>query len=266
MIHVSGLRVVYGELVAVGGLDLHAAAGSILALLGPNGAGKSSTIRCLVGLQRPSAGTLRVAGHDVLAAPAEARRAVSYLAEVTRVHDALSPLEYLELKGRLFDLDEATIALRARRLLEGFGLAERLHQPMAGFSKGMVQKASLAAALLVEPKVLVLDEPLTGLDVDATLVVKEVLRGFAARGGTVLYSSHLLDVVETLADVVAVIDRGQLLACGTLAELRDRAGTGAARLDEVFRVLTHAADPALRARAILDASRETPQGQARNGR
>ena len=258
MITVSGLRKTYDDVVAVHGLDFTVAAGRIFGLLGPNGAGKSTTIRCIVGLMRPDAGRIEVAGHDVQADPAGARRATSYLAEVTRVHDALTPVEYLQLKGRLFDLSEATIAARTGRLLDGFGLLERSNQPMAGFSKGMVQKAALAAALLVEPKVLVLDEPLTGLDVDATLVVKEVLRGFADQGGTVLYSSHLLDVVETLADLVAVIDKGQLLACGTLAELRAQAGGGGARLDQVFRTLTHAADPAVRARAILDAARAAP--------
>ncbi|MFO1053445.1 MAG: ABC transporter ATP-binding protein [Planctomycetota bacterium] len=258
MIEVRGLRKCYGDVVAVQGLDLTAERGSILALLGPNGAGKSTTIRCIVGLTEPDTGTVRVAGHDVRTDPTAARRATSYLAEVTRVHDALTPLEYLRLKGRLFDLSEATIAARAERLLAGFGLLERRHEPMAGFSKGMVQKASLAAALIVEPQVLVLDEPLTGLDVDATLVFKEVLRGFSQAGGTVLYSSHLLDVVETLADAVAVIDRGRLLALGSLAELRARAGGSASRLDEVFRALTQAADPAERAREILDASHVKP--------
>ncbi|MBI5850382.1 MAG: ABC transporter ATP-binding protein [Planctomycetes bacterium] len=161
MIHVQGLRVRYGEFVAVDNLDLRAEAGRILALLGPNGAGKSSTIRCIVGLQAPDAGSVTVADHDVRRDPKAARRAVSYLAEVTRVHDALCPQEYLELKGRLFDLSEATIAARAEPLLDGFGLLDRRHEPMAGFSKGMVQKAALAAALIVAPRVLVLDEPLS---------------------------------------------------------------------------------------------------------
>lgn len=258
MIEVRSLRKTYGEVVAVENLDLWAAPGQILALLGPNGAGKTTTIRCLVGLTEPDAGSIAIAGHDLRKDPAGARRATSYLAEVTRVHDALTPLEYLRLKGRLFDLTESVITARVERLLAGFGLLDRWHEPMAGFSKGMVQKCALAAALLVEPQVLVLDEPLTGLDVDATLVFKEVLRGFAAAGGTVLYSSHLLDVVQTLADVVAVIDRGRLLAQGTLDELRSHSGGDAAsRLDEVFRVLTQSADPAIRAREILAASRAT---------
>lgn len=255
VIEVRGLTKAYGSLRAIDNLNLEAPAGTIVALLGPNGAGKSTTIRCLVGLMQPDSGSIRIAGHDPQREPVAARRSVSYLAEVTRVHDALTPIEYLTLKGRLFDLSEADIEARALPLLDAFGLGERMHQPMAGFSKGMVQKTALAAALLVEPTVLILDEPLTGLDVDATLVVKEVLRGFAGRGGTVLYSSHLLDVVETLADRVALIDKGRLVASASIAELRTQAGAGGdARLDDVFRRLTRAADPVERAQRILAAA------------
>jgi ABC-2 type transport system ATP-binding protein len=252
VIRIRGLRKTYGELVAVAGLDLDAAEGEILALLGPNGAGKSTTVKCLVGLLRPDAGELSVAGHDALREPARARRALCYVPEIARVHDALTPVEYLQLKGRLFELTDPEIDARTGRLLAGFGLADRGDQAMAGFSKGMAQKVSLAAALLPAPRALVLDEPLSGLDVETTMVVKEVLREFAARGGTVLYCSHLLDVVETLAHRVAVIDRGRLQAVGTMDELRARSGAGAdARLEGLFRTLTRAGDPRVRAREIL---------------
>ena len=252
VIRIRGLRKSFGDLVAVDDIDLHAPAGEILALLGPNGAGKSTTVKCLVGLMVPDAGELAVAGHDVRRDPVEARRALSYMPEIARVHDALTPTEYLRLKGRLFDVPEAEIDGRTSRLLDGFGIGDRAHHPIAGFSKGMAQKVALAAALLPSPRVLVLDEPLSGLDVETTMVVKEVLREFAARGGTVLYCSHLLDVVETLAHRVAVIDRGRMQATGTMQELRAQAGRGVgARLEELFQTLTHAADPAVRARAIL---------------
>src|SRR5690606_26266220 len=131
------------------------------------------------------------------------------------------------LKGRLFDVAEDAIEERTAGLLAGFGLDARRDHPMAGFSKGMTQKVALAAALLPAPRCLVLDEPLSGLDVETTLVVKELLREFAARGGTVLYCSHVLDVVETLAHRVAVVDRGRLVAVGSMQELRSRAGAGA---------------------------------------
>lgn len=252
VIRIRGLRKTYGDLVAVDGLDLDAAEGEVLALLGPNGAGKSTAVKCLVGLLRPDAGELSIAGHDAVREPALARRALSYVPEIARVHDALTPVEYLQLKGRLFDVADAEIAERSDRLLEGFGLADRRDQAMSGFSKGMAQKVSLAGALLPRPRALVLDEPLSGLDVETTMVVKELLREFAARGGAVLYCSHLLDVVETVAHRVAVIDRGRLQAVGTMDELRSGAGEGAdARLEELFRKLTHAGDPGARAREIL---------------
>src|SRR5690606_2928749 len=134
---------------------------------------------------------------DVRRDPGAAKRAIGYVPEVARVYDSLTPFEYLQLKGRLFDLDEARIERDADRLLAGFGLAERADDTMAGFSKGMVQKVSLAAALLPGPTVLVLDEPLSGLDVETAMVVKELVREFASAGGAVLYCSHLLDIVET---------------------------------------------------------------------
>ena len=252
MLRISGLRRTYGDLVALHGLDLEVASGEILALLGPNGAGKSTAVKCLVGLLRPDAGTIEIDGLDVLREPQRARTRIGYLPEVARLHEVLTPWEYLLLKGRLFDLDDARIRATGERLLAGFGLLDRADEPMVGFSKGMLQKVSISATLLTDPKLLVFDEPLTGLDVTTTLVVKELMREFARRGGAVLHCSHLLDVVETTADRIAVLDKGQLLACGTAAELRQRVGAQAdTHLDAVFRTLVKSSDPEAAARAIL---------------
>ncbi len=252
MLRLQGLRKTYGDLVALRGLDLAIARGEILALLGPNGAGKSTTVKCITGLMRPDAGTIHVDGEDALLRPEEARRRIGYLPEVARLHEALTPWEYLLLKGRLFDFDDTRIRRNGERLLAGFDLLERGDEPMVGFSKGMLQKVSISAALLTEPRLLVFDEPLSGLDVTSTLVVKELMREFAARGGAVLHCSHLLDVVETTAHRIAVLDKGELLACGTAAELRSRAGAAAStHLDVVFRTLVRASDPVAAARAIL---------------
>ncbi len=257
MLEIRDLNVRYGSFQAVAGLSLSAAAGEVLALLGPNGAGNISTVRCLVGLQRPTSGQVVVAGHDAVTESGEAKRAIGYVPEVARMHDPLTPRESLTLKGRLFEMDESTIRTGIARLLDGLGLSERIDTPLSGFSKGMTQKVCLAGALLTEPKVLVLDEPLSGLDVETTLLVKAVLREFADAGGTVLYCSHLLDVVETVADRVAVMAHGQLLAAGTLDELRSKAAVGGsdtsadASLESVFRDLTRTGDPAARARELL---------------
>ncbi|HEX5053067.1 MAG TPA: ABC transporter ATP-binding protein [Planctomycetota bacterium] len=252
MLRLSGLRKAYGDFVALHGLDLTIAEGEILALLGPNGAGKSTTVKCLTGLLQPDAGTVHIAGVDALADPVAARRLTGYLPEVARLHEALTPWEYLLLKGRLFDLDDAVIRRAGERLLSGFGLLERADEPMAAFSKGMLQKVSIASALLTEPKLLVFDEPLSGLDVTTTLVVKGLMHEFARRGGAVLHCSHLLDVVEKTAHRIAVLDKGRLLACGTAAELRTQAGAAeGTHLDAVFRTLVRSSDPAAVAQAIL---------------
>lgn len=252
MLRLTGLRKAYGDFVALHGLDLAIERGEILALLGPNGAGKSTTVKCLVGLLRPDAGSIHVAGVDALTNPTEARRRIGYLPEVARLHEVLTPWEFLRLKGRLFDVAENDIQRRGERLLAGFGLLERGDEPMVGFSKGMTQKVSIAAALLTEPQLLVFDEPLSGLDVTTTLVVKELMREFAARGGAVLHCSHLLDVVETTAHRIAVLHQGKLLACGTAAELRSQVGVGAGvHLDAVFRTLVQASDPIAAAKALL---------------
>ena len=252
MLALHGLRKAYGGFTALHGLDLTIENGEILALLGPNGAGKSTAVKCLVGLLRPDGGSIHVDGIDALGKPTEARRRIGYLPEVARLHEVLTPWEFLLLKGRLFDVADAVIRQRGERLLAGFGLLERGDDPMVGFSKGMTQKVSIAAALITEPRLLVFDEPLSGLDVTTTLVVKELMREFAARGGAVLHCSHLLDVVETTAHRIAVLDHGKLLACGTAAQLRTQVGAGAGvHLDMVFRTLVKASDPVAVAKAIL---------------
>ncbi|MEC9048969.1 MAG: ABC transporter ATP-binding protein [Planctomycetota bacterium] len=251
MLAIADLRKTYGSLVALEGLNLEVQPGEILALLGPNGAGKSTAVKCLVGMLKPDSGTVHVDGLDALGAPAS-RRLIGYLPEVARLHETLTPWEFLLLKGRLFDLEDAAIAARAERLLAGFGLLERRDEPMVAFSKGMLQKVSISAALLTDPKLLVFDEPLSGLDVTTAQVVKELMHEFAGRGGAVLHCSHLLDVVEHTAHRIAVLDKGKLLAQGTAAELRAQAGAGAAtHLDQVFRSLVQASDPAQAANAIL---------------
>jgi len=240
----------FGAVVAVDGLELEIRSGEVFGLLGPNGSGKTTSVRILCGLLEPDEGRAEVAGRDVVAEPLEARRRVGFVPEGAPLYAGLSPRQHLLLVGRLFGLGEDELVREADRLLAAFDLAERADDPVGGFSRGMRQKAALACAILPRPELLVLDEPLSGLDAPTAATVKEVLRGWARRGGSVLYTSHLLDVVERVCDRMAILDRGRLAAVGSLDELRARAGREGT-LEQVFQNLTHAEDPAAHAERIL---------------
>jgi ABC-2 type transport system ATP-binding protein len=248
----AGLTVRYGEATALEGLDLELVRGEVFGLLGPNGAGKTTAVRALVGLLSPSAGNVEIAGHDMARDPLAARRRLAFVPDGAPLYQSLSPRQHLALTGRLHGLEEAEIRAEGDRLLAALDLLERADDPIASFSHGMRQKAALACALLVRPALLVLDEPLSGLDATTTAVMKEVLRGWADRGACVLYTSHLLDVVERVCDRMAILDRGRLIALGSLDELRAQArSTGT--LEQVFATLTRSGDASARARDVLGA-------------
>ncbi|MEO0662709.1 MAG: ABC transporter ATP-binding protein, partial [Planctomycetota bacterium] len=241
--------------VAVDGLDLEVRRGEVLGLVGPNGAGKTTTVRMLTGLLPPSAGEVRIAGHSVADAPLEARRHVGYVPDGAPLYPNLSPRQLLLLVGRLHGLEDAHTRTESERLLEHLDLAARIDDPVGTFSRGMRQKTALACAILPKPDLLVLDEPLGGLDAPSASTLKAVLRGWADRGGAVLYTSHLLDVVERVCDRVAVLANARLVSVGPLDSLREEArgaGAGAdSTLEDVFGALTDTDDPEARARALL---------------
>lgn len=240
----------FGGRLALEDLSLEIHAGEVLGLLGPNGAGKTTSLRVLCGLERADRGRVAIAGKDVHQSPLEARRNLGYVPDGAPLYSSLTPVEHLELVGRLHGLEAPRIAAESERLLTGLELCERRNDPIGAFSRGMRQKVAIACALLPHPPLLVLDEPLTGLDVSTAMVIKALMRGWADRGGAVLVTSHLLEVVERVCDRMAILARGRLLACGSFEELRSRAGGGSS-LDEVFRSLTQAEDPALVAGRIL---------------
>jgi len=219
MVEIQGLVRRYGDVEAVSGLTLTIPDGQVLGLLGPNGAGKSTTLRTLATLIRPTSGTVRIGGFDVAAQPDDVRRIIGYVPEGADLYDALTGMEFLELVADLHRLPRDVADSRRRPLLQSFELLDDATRPIGEFSKGMKQKLLITAALQHDPTTLLLDEPLDGLDVAAQEVLKGIIRRQAAAGHVVVYSSHILEVVERLCDRVAIIHRGRLVADGSPAEL-----------------------------------------------
>ncbi len=213
---------------AVDGLDLHVRAGEFYALLGPNGAGKTTTLRMIAGLLRPDAGTIRVAGIDALADAVAAKRIMAWISDEPMIYDKLTPQEYLEFIAGLWGVDPALGAKRSQELLDWLDLAPHAQQRCEGFSKGMRQKVALAGALVHDPQVIILDEPLTDLDAGSARQVKSVLRERVRAGGTIVMTTHILEVAERMADRIGVIAHGRLIAEGTLDELRLKVAASAA--------------------------------------
>jgi ABC-2 type transport system ATP-binding protein len=222
---------------AVDGLDLTVRSGEFYALLGPNGAGKTTTLRMVVGLLRPDAGSISVLGHDALADPVAAKQVMAWISDEPMIYDKLTPFEYLEFVAGLWGIEAAVAEERANHLLDWLGLANETHQRCEGFSKGMRQKVALAGALVHDPRVIILDEPLTGLDAASARQVKTVLRERVSAGGAVIMTTHILEVAERMADRIGVIAGGRLIAQGTLQELHGQTGKGATTLEETFLTL-----------------------------
>ena len=222
---------------AVDGLDLLVRAGEFYALLGPNGAGKTTTLRMVAGLLKPDRGSISVFGIDALAAPVEAKRVIAWVSDEPMIYDKLTPFEYLEFVAGLWSIDARTAEDRARGLIDWLGLGPHAHERCQGFSKGMRQKVALAGALVHEPRLIILDEPLTGLDAGSARLVKDVLAERVRDGATVIMTTHILEVAERMAERIGVISRGRLIAEGTLEELRRRAGKGDHSLEDIFLTL-----------------------------
>jgi ABC-2 type transport system ATP-binding protein len=243
MISTTNLSKSYGDKRALDRLTLRVEPGEILGFLGPNGAGKSTTVKILTGLLTPDSGTASVAGFDVREQPLEAKRRFGYVPEQPVLYDSLTADEYLDLVGSLYHLDANASRARRGELRELFGLGDARDQRVQEYSKGMRQKVVIAAALLHRPEVLILDEPLDGLDANTALVMKELLRKLAAQGKTIMFSSHILEVVERICTRIVIINNGRFLAQGTSSEICAQAG--AKTLDEAFAKLTGVRDVGL---------------------
>ena len=233
-LELRGLRKVYGAKTAVDDLNLTVRSGELYALLGPNGAGKTTTLRMVAGLLKPDAGSVSIFGHDALAQSAAAKQITAWLPDEPMLYDKLTPAEYLEFVAGLWSTPPKLARERAETLLKWLDLWDQRNQRCETFSRGMKQKAALAGALIHEPRLLILDEPLTGLDASVARQVKDLLQERARSGATVILTTHILEVAERIADRIGIISRGQLLAEGTLDELRARAGASQSSLEDVF--------------------------------
>ena len=218
---VAGLSKYFGGSAAVDGIDLQVAAGSFFGIVGPNGAGKTTTLSMVTGLLRPDEGVVSVFGLDLWQNPTLAKRKIGVLPDRLRLFDRLTGAEFLYHAGALRGLDRATIAQRSADLSAAFGLQHSLHRLVSDYSAGMTKKIAIAAAMIHAPRLLVLDEPFESVDPVSTSVVLDVLRRFTAAGGTVVLSSHSMELTERVCDAIAIIVGGEVLAAGPIAEVLD---------------------------------------------
>jgi ABC-2 type transport system ATP-binding protein len=232
-LRVQGLTKRFDRL-AVDALDLVIRPGEFYALLGPNGAGKTTTLRMVAGLLRPDAGAVSIFGIDALNDPVAAKQVTAWVSDEPMIYDKLTPLEYLEFIAGLWGIAPSIADACARQLLGSLGLEPNLHERCEGFSKGMRQKVALAGALIHDPRLIILDEPLTGLDAVSARHVKGLLGERVRAGNTVIMTTHILEVAERMADRIGVIASGRLVAEGTLAELRQQNGRNDTSLEDVF--------------------------------
>ncbi len=234
----------FGAKLAVNNVTFDVRAGEVFGFLGPNGAGKTTTIKMIVGLLQPTSGEVRVAGHDVGADPLGAKAASGYVPDSPNLYAKLSGRELLRFVADLYSLDRGRAARRIDELLRMFDLAAAADDTIDSYSHGMQQKTALATALLHDPRVLVLDEPTVGLDPKSARLIKDILRQMADRGSAVMLSTHILEIAERMCDRVGIINRGELIAVGTMDELRTLDASGRASLEDIFLSLTGGAEVA----------------------
>jgi ABC-2 type transport system ATP-binding protein len=238
MIRLTNLTKKYGKFTAVDGIDLEIRRGELFGFLGPNGAGKTTTMRMIAGILQPTSGRIEIAGDDVAADPLKAKSRLGFIPDRPFVYDKLTGAEFLRFVAALYGQDGSPVERRMDELLDLFELTPWKDELVESYSHGMRQKLIISSALLHRPEVIVVDEPMVGLDPKGQKFLKDLFRAFVERGGTVLMSTHTLDTVEEMCDRIGIISGGKILACGTMAEVRHQTEGGDAKLEELFLKLT----------------------------
>lgn len=241
-VELKGVAKWYGKILAVDNVDLNIRQGEIFGILGPNGSGKSTTLKMLLGLVQPDGGSVNVLGTSVLRDPVAVKRQVGYVPESSRLYEFLTGIEYLDFIGDVYGLNAEEKKERINEYLKALQLEGREGDMISGYSEGMKQKVALISAFLHRPKLLILDEPLSGLDPRSARIVKDLLHELKAQGVTTIMSTHVLEIAQALCDRIAIMYQGRLLALGTMDELRQRAMLPDSGLEDIFLKLTGTGD------------------------
>ncbi|HRB93443.1 MAG TPA: ABC transporter ATP-binding protein [Niabella sp.] len=236
VIEIQNLRKQYNGQYVLNGINLQVQSGVILGYIGPNGAGKSTTIKIITGIIDEFEGDIKVLGLDVRKQALEVKSKIGYIPEQAALYEVLTPIEYLRFTGKLYGLSDAVIKNKSLELLKLFELADKAEMRMTGYSKGMKQKVLLISGLMHNPEIIFLDEPLSGLDANAVILVKEILQMLKQNGKTIFYSSHIMDVVDKISDRIILLDKGSVIADGTIETLKQQAQQGS--LENIFKSLT----------------------------
>jgi ABC-2 type transport system ATP-binding protein len=250
LIQIRNLSKSYGAKAVLKNLSLDIFPGQVIGYIGPNGAGKSTTVKILTGLIPDFTGQVTVDGIDMAENPQEIKKLIGYVPENAEIYDVLSPMEYLDFIGKLYGMEYQILQERALRLLTAFGLGNNANDRMDTFSKGMRQKVLLISGIIHNPRIIVLDEPLSGLDANAVIMVKELIERLSQEGKTIFYCSHMMDVVEKVSDRILLIDKGEIIADGTFESLKQE---HAETLEQIFAKLTGRPESAQETDAIINA-------------
>jgi ABC-2 type transport system ATP-binding protein len=238
MIRLTNLTKRYGTFTAVDGIDLEVPSGELFGFLGPNGAGKTTTLRMIAGILKPTSGMVEIGGDDLERKPRKAKTRMGFIPDRPFVYDKLTGAEFLRFVAALYGQEGPAIERRMDELLKLFDLAPWKDELTESYSHGMRQKLIISSALIHQPEVIVVDEPMVGLDPKSARLLKDLFKEFTARGGTILMSTHTLEVAEDMCDRIGIIQGGKIVACGTMAELRHQFAAGDASLEDLFLRLT----------------------------